>query len=85
MFIDIAAVGDQLTSTVTPKPEYVEALGEDADYVEPPTPVRMLPDSDRYVVTEGAHHGERGFFTRDPDSGAVTGLHVHGRYAPRTS
>jgi CubicO group peptidase (beta-lactamase class C family) len=85
VFIDIAVEDDHLSSTVTPKPGFIEALGDDADHVEPPTPIRLLPDSDRYVVTEGPHHGERGFFTRDPQSGTITGLHVHGRYAPRTT
>jgi CubicO group peptidase (beta-lactamase class C family) len=83
--IEVMVDGDHLSATFLPKPEFIEALGEDADYVEPPMDVRLLPDSDRFVSTDGPNAGERGFFTRDPQSRAVTGLHAGGRYSPRST
>lgn len=83
-FIDVTVDGDHLCMEVTPSPPFIAQLGEDADHREPPILLRMLPDSDRYAVTDGPHDGERGFFLRDSRSSAVTGIHVHGRYAPRT-
>ena len=48
-------------------------------------PLGMLPDGgDRWVVPSGPHAGDRGFFTRDA-AGSVSGLHVGGRFAPRTA
>jgi CubicO group peptidase (beta-lactamase class C family) len=82
--IDVVIDGDHLSATFLPTPEFIEALGEDADYVEPPMDVRLLPDSDRFISTEGPNAGERGFFTRDPDTHAVTGMHAGGRYSPRS-
>ncbi|MEO5985894.1 MAG: hypothetical protein ABIW50_06095 [Candidatus Limnocylindria bacterium] len=82
--IDVSVDGDHLCMEVAPSPEFIAQLGEDADHVEPPIPLRMLPDSDRYVVTDGPHDGEQGFFMRDAVSDAIRGIHVHGRYAPRT-
>ncbi|MGI8657847.1 MAG: serine hydrolase domain-containing protein [Candidatus Limnocylindria bacterium] len=82
--IDVNVDGDHLCMEVVPTAEFVAQLGEDADHTEPPVPLRMLPDSDRYVVTDGPHDGERGYFARDSESRAVIGIHVHGRYAPRT-
>lgn len=83
--IDIAVEGDHLSATFRPTPEFIESLGADADHVGPPVPMRMLPDSDRWTVTEGESEGDHGFFTRDPGTNAVSGLHVGGRYAPRGS
>jgi len=75
--------GDHLWSVWEPTAELIAQLGEDADYREPPVPTRMLPDSDRWVVTEGPSDGQRGFFTRDPATNAITGMHTHGRFIPR--
>lgn len=83
--IEVAVDEDHLTATFVPTPEAIESLGPDADYVEPPIALRMLPDSDRWIVIEGSYAGDRGFFTRDAESNMVTGLHVAGRYAPRAS
>ena len=83
--VDVAVEGDHLLLTVTPTPELIAQLGEDADYVEPPVPLRMLPDTDRYVVTEGSHDRERGFFVRDPETGRIDGIHLHGRFVPRSA
>ena len=80
---DVAVDGDHLLSVWEPTAELIAQLGEDADYREPPVPTRMLPDSDRWVVTEGPSDGQRGFFTRDPATNAITGIHTHGRFDPR--
>ena len=80
---DVAVDGDHLRSVWEPTAELIAQLGEDADYSEPPVPTRMLPDSDRWVVTEGPSDGQRGFFTRDPATNAITGIHTHGRFIPR--
>ena len=82
---DIAVDGDHLRMEYAPTAQLIEQLGEDADYHEPPIPLRMLPDSDRWIVTDGSSEGERGFFTRDPETHAVTGLHTHGRFVPRVA
>jgi CubicO group peptidase (beta-lactamase class C family) len=74
--------GDRLTVEVIPKPELIAQLGEDADHREPPIPLGMLPGGDRYVVPSGPYQGAKGFFTRDK-SGQVSGIHDHGRFAPR--
>ena len=75
--------GDHLLVDYVPKPELIAQLGEDADYHEPPAPLGMLPGGDRYVVPSGPYEGSKGFFTRD-GSGRISGMHEHGRYAPRT-
>ncbi len=82
---DVAVDGDHLQTVWEPTAELIAQLGEDADYREPPVPIRMLPDSDRWVVTEGPSDGQRGFFTRDPATNAVTGIHTHGRFIPRVA
>ena len=80
---DVAVDGDHLRTVWEPTAELIAQLGEDADHREPPVPTRMLPDSDRWVVTEGPSDGQRGFFTRDPATNAITGIHTHGRWIPR--
>jgi CubicO group peptidase (beta-lactamase class C family) len=83
--VDVTVDGDHLSLTVAPTPELVAQLGDDADYVEPPIALRMLPETDRYVVTDGSHDRERGFFTRDPHTGRIDGIHLHGRFVPRSA
>lgn len=81
--IAIAADGGRLRMEVDAKPAFLEQLGSDADDEnEPPIPLGMIAGGDRYVVPEGSHEAETGFFVRD-DGGRIIGLHVHGRYAPR--
>ncbi|HET8777119.1 MAG TPA: serine hydrolase domain-containing protein [Candidatus Limnocylindria bacterium] len=84
VYIDVDVAGDHLAATILPTAELIAQLGEDADYVEPPVPLRMLPETDRYIVTEGSHDRERGFFVRDPDTDAIAGIHMHGRFVPRS-
>jgi CubicO group peptidase (beta-lactamase class C family) len=76
--------GDHLLMDAEPKPEFILALGDDQDHREPPMPLGMLPGMDQYVVPSGPYAGSKGFFTRD-DAGHVSGVHEHGRYAPRTA
>ena len=80
---DVAVDADHLQSVWEPTAELIAQLGEDANFREPPVPLRMLPDSDRWVVTEGPSDGQRGFFARDPATNAITGMHTHGRFIPR--
>jgi CubicO group peptidase (beta-lactamase class C family) len=82
MIVTITVDGDGLLIDGEVKPEIVAALGEDADYKEPPIPVGMLPDGDRWVVPSGPYAGSKGYFARD-DAGRVTGVHQFGRYVPR--
>lgn len=87
--VDITAVGGALSVQVTPKPETRKALLEDgaepSDLEQPPIPIGMLPgDGDRYIVTDGPAKGMKGYFVRDA-SGRVTGAHIGGRMATRTS
>ena len=84
MVVTITADGDGLLIDGEVKPETIAALGEDADYKEPPIPVAMLPDGDRWVVPSGPYAGSKGYFARD-DAGRVTGVHEFGRYVPRVN
>ena len=72
--LTVTVDGDHLLVDYLPKPELIAQLGEDADYHEPPVPIGMLPDGDRYVVPSGPYEGSKGFFTRD-GSGRIIGIH----------
>lgn len=53
------------------------------DEPQPDFPIGLLEgDGDRYVITEGAAEGMKGYFTRGSD-GAVDGIHLGGRLATR--
>jgi CubicO group peptidase (beta-lactamase class C family) len=80
--ITISADGTGLALDSEPTPEIIESIGPDADYDEPPVPLAMLPDGDRFVIPSGPYAGGKGYFVRD-DGGEVTGLHVSSRYVPR--
>lgn len=80
--LKVAVDGDHLVMDAEPKPEFIAALGEDQDHREPPIPLGMLADTDRYVVPSGPYAGSKGFFTRD-EAARISGIHEHGRYAPR--
>jgi CubicO group peptidase (beta-lactamase class C family) len=83
VIMTVSVAGDHLLLDTVPTPELIAQLGEDADYHEPPVPLGMLPGAgDRYVVPSGPYEGAKGFFTRDA-SGRISGIHEHGRYAPR--
>lgn len=73
-----------LLATVEMKPETREALteaGEDAPE-QPPIPLGMLPDGDRFVSTGDFAGMMTGVFLRDED-GEISGVHVGGRLAQR--
>ena len=79
--------GGRLVGRITVKPEVLaqlrEAGTEVPDEEQPPLIIGMLEgEGDRYVITEGAAKGMKGYFTRD-DSGAISGVHVGGRMATR--
>ena len=57
--LTVTVDGDHLLIDEVPKPELIAQLGEDADYHEPPVPIGMLPDGDRYVVPSGPYEGRR--------------------------
>ena len=85
-FADITAEGGGLVLNVRIKPETLQRLRDDGEEVpdQPPIPIAMLAgDGDRYVVSDGAAKGMKGYFMRD-ETGAVTGVHVGGRLAVRT-
>lgn len=66
------------------RPEVLEQLGEEPSD-DPPEPLGILPGGDdRYVVTGGPAKGMLGYFSRHAD-GSISGMHVGGRYATRSS
>jgi len=77
----------RLVGQITVKPEVLAQLREAGTEVpeeeQPPLIIGMLEgDGDRYIITEGAAKGMKGYFTRD-DAGTITGVHVGGRMATR--
>ena len=56
--------------------------GEDVPDEQPPIPIGLLAERDRYVVTDGPAKGMLGYFVRD-EAGNVSGMHVGGRMATR--
>lgn len=79
----------KLWAQVEIKPEMLkvlqEQLGEDEVPAQPPIPLGILAgDGDRYVVTDGAGKGMRGYFARS-DSGAIEGVHMGGRLATKVT
>jgi CubicO group peptidase (beta-lactamase class C family) len=85
-FAHLTAKDGGLEIKVEIKPEALERLraeGEDVDAEQPPIPIGLLGgDGDRYIVTDGAAKGMKGYFVRD-DSGQIAGVHVGGRLATR--
>src|SRR5581483_8226975 len=86
-FAHVVARDGLLEITVEIKPEAMERLraeGEEVDEKQPPIPIGILPgDGDRYIVTDGAAKGMKGYFARD-DAGQIAGVHVGGRLATKT-
>jgi CubicO group peptidase (beta-lactamase class C family) len=85
--VEVTVSGSGLSAQVSRKEETTAAL-RDADDAgteaeEPPLPLAMLGDGDRFVVSGGPGKGMRGYFTRDA-SGAVSGMHLGGRLTRRT-
>jgi hypothetical protein len=77
----VTVVDGRLALVDTIRPEVLAQLGEEAPD-DPPSPLGILPEGDRYIVTDGPAKGERGSFSRDAD-GSIDGMHVGGRYATR--
>ncbi|MEV4559136.1 serine hydrolase domain-containing protein [Kitasatospora sp. NPDC049285] len=80
MTLAVRADDTGLELEVLIKPELRAASAKElpADY--PPFPFALLPGrDDDYLITAGAFQGQRGFFTRDPATGAVTGIDLAGR------
>jgi CubicO group peptidase (beta-lactamase class C family) len=64
------------------KPEVLAETGELAQFDEPIVLGLVTDGPDRYVVTEGAMKGMRGYFTRD-GAGHVDGVNLGGRRCDR--
>ena len=78
---DVRVADGGLLLEDTIRPEVLEQRGEEAPD-NPPDPLGILAEGDRYIVTDGPAKGERGSFSRDAD-GSINGMHVGGRYATR--
>jgi CubicO group peptidase (beta-lactamase class C family) len=81
--LDLSVVDGGLVLEPTMRPEVLEQLGEE-EQDDPPLPLGILPDRDRYLVIDGPAKGMRGYFSRD-HAGSIDGMHVGGRYAKRVS
>jgi CubicO group peptidase (beta-lactamase class C family) len=64
------------------KPEVLAELGEVGEEEEPLLLGLVADGPDRYVVTDGARKGMRGYFTRD-DSGRIASVNLGGRRCDR--
>lgn len=80
--VAITAGTGRLSLAITVKPELLAEIG-DIDLFDEPVVIGLLAGApDRYIVTDGALTGLRGFFTRD-DAGAVTSINLGGRRCDR--
>ena len=76
--VAITAAGGGLSVKIDIKPEALAEVGE-IDQFDAPIPLALLAgDDDRYIVTDGAMKGVRGYFTRGAD-GAVDSINLGGR------
>jgi CubicO group peptidase (beta-lactamase class C family) len=83
---DITAADGSLLVAIATKPEVRAELTDepDADPDLPPFSIGLLAGpGDRYVVTDGAAKGMKGYFAR-AGTGEITGIHLGGRLATRT-
>lgn len=84
---DLSVEDGHLLVNVEIKPETKKQLMEEGfeEPEQPPIPIGLLPgEDDRYIVIDGPAKGMRGYFMRDGD-GRITGVHVGGRLATKTS
>jgi CubicO group peptidase (beta-lactamase class C family) len=88
MLCDVTARDGQLVVNLRIKPEMVETLreaGHDTDEPQPEMPLGLLGENDdRYVITDGAAKGMKGYFARDTDGG-VNAVHLGGRLATKVT
>lgn len=86
MLVDVTATDDGLVAKLSVKPEAEQTLrdaGMDPDEPQPDFPIGILDgDGDRYIITQGAAEGMKGYFTRDAE-GNVDAIHLGGRLATR--
>jgi CubicO group peptidase (beta-lactamase class C family) len=84
--VEVTVSGGGLSAQVSRKEETTAALRDPDESgpppQEPPMPIAMLADEDRFVVSGGPGQGMRGYFTRDA-RGAVSGMHLGGRLTRR--
>jgi CubicO group peptidase (beta-lactamase class C family) len=83
--VNISAADGLLWLKIDYKPDTVKELEEMGEEIpdQPPVPIGLLPgDGDRYIVTDGAAKGMKGYFARD-DDGTVAAAHIGGRLATR--
>jgi CubicO group peptidase (beta-lactamase class C family) len=76
--------GGGLLVAMTAKPAFLESIGASAeDFAEPPVPIGLIgAEGDRFVVSDGAAKGMKGYFARN-DAGEISGMHMGGRLAAR--
>lgn len=83
---DITAADGSLLVAIAIRPEVRAELtdDQDADPDMPPFSIGLLEGpGDRYIVTDGAAKGMKGYFAR-AGTGEITGIHLGGRLATRT-
>ncbi|MBO0771090.1 MAG: beta-lactamase family protein [Actinobacteria bacterium] len=83
---DITAADGNLMVAIAIRPEVRAELtdDQDADPDLPPFSIGLLEGpGDRYIVTDGAAKGMKGYFAR-AGTGEITGIHLGGRLATRT-
>lgn len=88
VLVDVEPTDGQLVARIKIKPEMRQTLidaGQDPDEPQPDFPLGLLArDDDKYIITDGAGKGMKGYFTRDGD-GRVDGVHLGGRLATRVT
>ncbi|MFY9587837.1 MAG: serine hydrolase domain-containing protein [Actinomycetota bacterium] len=86
-WVDLTVEAGHLLVKADIKPETKKQLMEEGveEPDQPPIPIGLLPGpGDRYIVIDGPAKGMKGYFARE-EGGRVTGVHVGGRLATRTS
>ena len=85
VFAHLTVEGGGLVLNVEIKPETRKRMEQEGEDIpdQPPIPIGMLAGSgDRYIITDGAAKGMKGYFVRGA-TGEVEAVHVGGRLAVR--
>jgi CubicO group peptidase (beta-lactamase class C family) len=85
--VDVTAREGVLWADIEIRPEVAAQLNEMGEEIpeQPPVPLGLLGgDGDRYIVTDGAAKGMKGYFVRGT-SGEIEAVHLGGRLATRTN